>query len=151
MAVAVVAAAAVAIAIDQSRRRQTPVRRTVARAPRPAPAAAPEAQGAAATPATPVEPTAAPKPATTAKPKPRAKAEPKTGTTLDFYNARSRSSVPVPTDKVRKRRVVRTGDNGSRQERYAAVAEIEVEGRELRLFKFISRDQFDTLDVPEES
>jgi hypothetical protein len=73
-----------------------------------------------------------------------------TGTTLDFYSARTRSSVPVPTDKVRKRRVVRTGDNGSRKERYAAVAEIEVEGRELRLFKFISREQFDSLDVPEE-
>jgi hypothetical protein len=70
--------------------------------------------------------------------------------TLDFYNVRTRANVAVPMDRVRKRRTVKIAENGRRQERFAAIAEFELEGRQLRLFKFISREQFEALEVPEE-
>jgi hypothetical protein len=69
---------------------------------------------------------------------------------VEFYNMRTRSTVAVPQEQVRKRRMVRTTEAGRRQERYGAGAEVEVGGLRVRLFKFISKDQFDALDVPEE-
>lgn len=69
---------------------------------------------------------------------------------VDFYNMKTKSTVSVPEDQVRKRRMVRTTSGGKRQERYAAVAEVDVQGRPVRMFKFLSKEQFDGLSVPEE-
>jgi hypothetical protein len=128
-AAAVTGAVAVALAVGQARRSTAP------------------ANGAVSTPA-PTEP------GPTSRPRPKAAAPPASiespPPTLDFYSARTKATVAVPLDRVRKRRTVRVGDEGRRQERYAAIAEFEADGRQLRLFKFIGREQFDRLDVPEE-
>jgi hypothetical protein len=50
-----------------------------------------------------------------------------------------------------KRRSVRTTSGGVRQERYAAVAEVTVDGKPLKLFKFVDRATFDRLPGPEVS
>jgi hypothetical protein len=69
---------------------------------------------------------------------------------VDFYNLKTRQTVDVPESQVRKRRTSRQLSGGRTQERYAAVAQIEVEGKPLNLYKFLSRADFDALKVPEE-
>jgi hypothetical protein len=72
------------------------------------------------------------------------------GSTMDFYNMKTKSTVSVPEDQIRKRRMVRTTSGGKRQERYAAVAEVDVDGKPVRMFKFLNKEQFDSLTAPEE-
>jgi hypothetical protein len=68
---------------------------------------------------------------------------------LQFYNLKTKQPVEVQESDIKKRRSVRTTSGGKRQERYAAVADIHVDGKPLRMFKFISKDAFDALHVPE--
>jgi hypothetical protein len=70
---------------------------------------------------------------------------------LQFYNLKTKQLVEVPDAQVSKRRSVRVTSGGRKQERYAAVAEITVDGQPLKLFKFVNQATFDSLKVPEVS
>ncbi|MGH7881638.1 MAG: hypothetical protein ACREN8_01845 [Candidatus Dormibacteraceae bacterium] len=69
---------------------------------------------------------------------------------LEFYHLSSRSVISVPLSNVRKRRTVRTNEGGQTRERYSVVSTAMLDGRPVRLFKFVSRQQFQELAVPEE-
>lgn len=130
-AAALTGAIAVALALGQQRRSTAPANGTVV--------------GPVATPRPDRPSRAEVEPQVVARPAPQAAAA-----TMDFYNVRTKATVAVPLDRVRKRRTVKVGDDGRRQERFAAIAELESDDQQLRLFKFISRAAFDALDVPEE-
>jgi hypothetical protein len=68
---------------------------------------------------------------------------------MQFYNLKTKQPVEVPDSELKKRRSVRTTSGGKRQERYAAVADVQVDGKPLRMFKFISKQTFDSLPAPE--
>ena len=68
---------------------------------------------------------------------------------MQFYNLKTKQAVEVPESDIKKRRSVRTTSGGKHQERYAAVADIEVDGKPLRMFKFINKATYDSLAVPE--
>jgi hypothetical protein len=68
---------------------------------------------------------------------------------MQFYNLKTKQAVEVPDHEIKKRRSVRTTSGGKQQERYAAVADVEVDGKPLRMFKFINKETFDSLAVPE--
>ena len=42
-----------------------------------------------------------------------------------------------------------TTSGGKRQERYAVIAEVRGDGKPMQLFKFVNKETFDRLDVPE--
>jgi hypothetical protein len=68
---------------------------------------------------------------------------------MNFYNLKTKQTVDVPERDIRKRRSVRITSGGKKQERYAAVAEVKVDGQPVKLFKFIDKGTFDGLKVPE--
>lgn len=68
---------------------------------------------------------------------------------MEFYNLKTKQTVEVPESKIKKRRSRRTTSSGKTQERYAAVAEVEVNKQPVKLFKFVNRETFDKLQVPE--
>ena len=68
---------------------------------------------------------------------------------MQFFNLKSKKMVEIPESDIRKRRSRRTTTGGKVQERYAAVAEVREGGKPLQLFKFVSKDTFDKLNVPE--
>jgi hypothetical protein len=68
---------------------------------------------------------------------------------VEFYNLKTKQRVEVPDDQIRKRRSRRTTSGGATQERYAAVATVEVGGVPVTLYKFVNRATFDSLRVPE--
>ncbi len=68
---------------------------------------------------------------------------------MQFYNLKTKQKVEVPESEVKKRRSVRTTSGGKHQERYAAVADVHVDGKPLRMYKFITKQAFDSLHVPE--
>ncbi len=68
---------------------------------------------------------------------------------MQFFNLKTKQVVDVPDAQVSKRRSVRVTSGGQKQERYAAVAEITVDGKPLKLFKFVNRETFDSLKGPE--
>jgi hypothetical protein len=68
---------------------------------------------------------------------------------VEFYNLKSKKTVEIANAHIRKRRSVRTTSGGKVQERYAAVAEINEGGTPMKLFKFVNKETFDRLDVPE--
>jgi hypothetical protein len=68
---------------------------------------------------------------------------------MEFYNLKTKQKVEVPESEMKKRRSVRTTSGGTRQERYAVVADVDVDGKPLRMFKFINKATFDSLAVPE--
>jgi ABC-type thiamine transport system ATPase subunit len=70
---------------------------------------------------------------------------------VDFYNVKTRQKVNVSESQIRKRRTSRQLSGGRTQERYAAVAKVDVEGKPINLYKFLSRADFEALQVPEES
>jgi hypothetical protein len=70
---------------------------------------------------------------------------------VDFYNVKTRQMVNVPESQIRKRRTSRPLSGGRTQERYAAVAQVDVDGKPLNLYKFLSRADFEALQVPEDS
>jgi len=62
---------------------------------------------------------------------------------MEFYDVRKRAKVSVPMSQIKKRTYTRVTKNGSRQTRYAAVAEVDGS----KLTKFISEDTYNSLDV----
>ena len=70
---------------------------------------------------------------------------------MEFFNLKSKKMVDIPEDRLKKRRSVRTTSGGKTQERYAVVATIEQDGKPLQLFKFVNKETFDRLNVPEAS
>ncbi|HSS92409.1 MAG TPA: hypothetical protein VLR46_00305 [Candidatus Dormibacteraeota bacterium] len=70
---------------------------------------------------------------------------------MEFYNLKTKQKVEVPDSEIKKRKSVRTTSRGTRQERYAVVADVEVDGKPLRMFKFVNKETFDKLHVAEVS
>ncbi len=70
---------------------------------------------------------------------------------MEFFNLKTKRKVEIPDSELKKRRSVRTTSGGKRQERYAAIAEVHEGGKRLQLFKFVNKETFDSLDVPEVS
>jgi len=69
---------------------------------------------------------------------------------VEFFNLKTKQKVQIPDSELKKRRSVRTTSGGKRQERYAVIAEVrENGGKPLQLFKFVNKETFDGLDVPE--
>ncbi len=68
---------------------------------------------------------------------------------MEFFNLRTKKSVTVPDSQIRKRRSVRITSGGKRQERYAVVAEVQVGDKTTQMFKFVNKETFDKLAVPE--
>jgi hypothetical protein len=68
---------------------------------------------------------------------------------VEFFNLKTKQKVQIPDTDLKKRRSVRTTSGGKRQERYAAIAEVRDNGKTLQLFKFVNKETFDGLDVPE--
>lgn len=65
---------------------------------------------------------------------------------IEFYNVKTRSKTKVPLQYIKKTKYERTNKDGSTQVRHAVKAEFEGQ----KLVKFVSKDLFDKLDVPEE-
>jgi hypothetical protein len=70
---------------------------------------------------------------------------------VEFFNLKTKRKVEIPDTELKKRRSVRMTSGGKRQERYAAIAEVHEGGKALQLFKFVNKETFDRLDVPEVS
>ena len=70
---------------------------------------------------------------------------------VEFFNLKTKKKVEIPDSELKKRRSVRTTSGGKRQERYAAIAVLHEGGKPLQLFKFINKETFDSLDVPEDN
>jgi len=68
---------------------------------------------------------------------------------LQFYNLKTKKTVEVPESEMKKRRSVRTTSRGTRQERYAVIADVDVDGKPVRMFKFVNKATFDSLQIPE--
>jgi len=68
---------------------------------------------------------------------------------VEFFNLKTKRKVEIPDSELKKKRSVRTTSGGKRQERYAAIAEVHEGGKPLQLYKFINKETFDSLDVPE--
>jgi len=64
---------------------------------------------------------------------------------MQFYDVKIRESVEVADANIKKQKMVRTTTKGTKQTRYAAIAEIN--GR--KLFKFINEATYNSLSVPE--
>ena len=64
---------------------------------------------------------------------------------MEFYNLKTKEKVEVPESQMKKRKSVRTTSKGTRQERYAVVADING----VRMFKFVNKATFDSLHIPE--
>jgi len=64
---------------------------------------------------------------------------------LEFYNLKTKEKVEVPESQMKKRKSVRTTSKGTRQERYAVVADLNG----VRMFKFVNKETFDSLHIPE--
>jgi hypothetical protein len=71
---------------------------------------------------------------------------------MEFFNLKTKQKVEIPDNQLKKRRSVRMTSGGKRQERYAVIAEVHEGGaKPLQLFKFVNKETFDSLDVPETS
>ena len=68
---------------------------------------------------------------------------------MEFFNLKTKQKVEIPESELKKRRSVRTTSGGKRQERYAVVATVHENGKPLQLFKFVNKETFDRLHVPE--
>jgi hypothetical protein len=68
---------------------------------------------------------------------------------VEFFNLKTKQKVQIPDNELKKRRSVRTTSGGKRQERYAVIAVVHDGGKPLQLFKFVNKETFDSLDVPE--
>ena len=68
---------------------------------------------------------------------------------MEFYNLKTKKKVEIPESEIKKKRSVRTTSGGIRQERYAVVADIDVDGKPMRMYKFVNKATFDSLHVPE--
>lgn len=70
---------------------------------------------------------------------------------VEFFNLKTKQKVEIAESELKKRRSVRTTSGGKRQERYAVIAEVHDNGKPLQLFKFVNKETFDGLNVPEVS
>ena len=70
---------------------------------------------------------------------------------MEFFNLKTKRKVEIPDDQLKKKRSVRTTSGGKRQERYAVIAEVHEGGKPLQLYKFVNKETFDSLNVPEAS
>jgi hypothetical protein len=68
---------------------------------------------------------------------------------MEFYSVKHRKKVEVPDNKIQKKMFNSGGEGQSSRTRYAAVAETEVEGSKVKLTKFINKETYDSLKVPE--
>ena len=68
---------------------------------------------------------------------------------MEFFNLKTKKRVNVPENEIKKRRRVRTTSGGKKQERYAVIAEVQEGGKPLQMFKFVNKETFDRLNVPE--
>jgi hypothetical protein len=68
---------------------------------------------------------------------------------VEFFNLKTKQKVQIPDSELKKRRSVRTTSGGKRQERYAVIGVVHDNGKPLQLFKFVNKETFDGLDVPE--
>src|SRR6267143_3228945 len=68
---------------------------------------------------------------------------------VEFFNLKTKRKVEIPDNQLKKKRSVRTTSGGKRQERYAVIAEVHEGGKPLQLYKFVNKETFDRLDVPE--
>ena len=67
---------------------------------------------------------------------------------MEFYSVKHRKKVEVPDADIKKKTYNSKGDKGG-STRYAAVAKTVVEGSEVNLTKFINKETYDSLKVPE--
>ena len=65
---------------------------------------------------------------------------------VKFYNVKTRDFVTVPTSQIKKKKYEKTTKSGSMQVRYAVRANVDG----TNLTKFVSKDMYDSLSVPEE-
>lgn len=65
---------------------------------------------------------------------------------IEFYDVKKRAKVSVPTSQVKKKKYEKTTKSGQLQVRYAVRAHVDG----TNLTKFVSKDMFDSLSVPEE-
>ena len=70
---------------------------------------------------------------------------------MEFFNLKTKRKVEIPDNELKKRRSIRTTSGGKTQERYAVIAEVHEGGKQLQLFKFVNKETFDRLDVPEQN
>lgn len=63
---------------------------------------------------------------------------------IEFYSVKIRKKVMVPKENIKKTTFERTNKDGSKQVRYGLRAEHEGS----KLTKFVSKDLWDSLDVP---
>ena len=64
---------------------------------------------------------------------------------IEFYNVKTRSKVKVAVNEIKKTKFERATKSGGTQVRYAVQAQYEG----TKLLKFVSKDNWDKLDVPE--
>ena len=64
---------------------------------------------------------------------------------MQFYNVKTRSKVDVPDNQIKKTKYVRKTSKGD-QVRYAVRANVNG----TNLTKFVGKDVYDSLNVPEE-
>jgi hypothetical protein len=69
---------------------------------------------------------------------------------MQFYSVKHRAWISAPPESLRKRRLTRPRVRPCGA-RYAAVATVLVDGSPLRVTRFLTREAFDSLDVPEVS
>ncbi len=66
---------------------------------------------------------------------------------MEFYSVKHREKVDVPDNQVKKR-TFNSGE-GEGRVRYAVVAEVDHKGDKVKLTKFVKKELYDSLKVPE--
>lgn len=67
---------------------------------------------------------------------------------MEFFSVKHRKKVNVPEGELKKKAFEVKGKGGNMMTRYAVVTSTTVDGDKVNLTKFISKDTFDTLNVP---
>lgn len=62
---------------------------------------------------------------------------------MEFYSVKHRKKVDVSEDVISKRVVERTTKDGGVQKRYMLVAEMKVDGDQVKMTKFVNQATFD--------
>lgn len=66
--------------------------------------------------------------------------------TIEFYDVKKRAKVSVSTSQVKRKKYEKQTKSGDTQVRYAVRAHVDG----TNLTKFVSKDMYDSLNVPEE-
>ena len=67
--------------------------------------------------------------------------------TIEFYDVKARAKVQVPMSDVKRKKYERETKNGTTQVRYA----VRANHNGTNLTKFVSKDTYESLSVPEEN